>query len=238
MGEGRSTSQGPRHRRGLIRTLVLVGAAVVTTVVVAGVVVVVATGQPAPLRVVTEPSTGYVAGSPTTSTKTTTTTPTVPPEAATPTCRPSQLSIHEHHYPQPEGGYVASGLGNSAVVAVFVNDGTSPCDLSGYPTVAGLDAAGDPVARAVPTPSGYLGGLPAGETQLPVVTLAAGGAASAMVEGTDNPQGTATSCPTLSGLDVTAPVGGIPVRLPVAPGDCSGLEVHPIVPGHLGTEHT
>lgn len=165
-------------------------------------------------------------------------TTSAPTSAATapPACRPGQLSVRERRYPQPTGGYVISGLGNSAVVVLFENDSSGTCDLSGYPAVSGVGSSGAAVGKATPSPGGYLGGLPVGDTKLPVVRLRPGASASAMVEGTDNPQGSATSCPTLSGLEVTPPGGGVPVRLPAAPGDCNGLEVHPVVPGDTGTD--
>jgi len=57
-----------------------------------------------------------------------------------------------------------------------------------------------------------------------------------MVEGTDNPAGSATSCPKLAGLLVTPPNTRSSTRLNGAPGDCSGLAVHPVVPGTSGAE--
>lgn len=153
-----------------------------------------------------------------------------------PACRPGQLSLSERRYPQPAGGYIAYGLGHSAAVVLFDNESSETCELTGYPKVAGLDRAGATATEATPTPGGYLGGLPLSDTKLPVVTLRPGATASAMVEGTDNPQAAAASCPSLAGLAVTAPDGTAPVRLPAAPGDCSGLEVHPVVPGDTGTD--
>lgn len=112
--------------------------------------------------------------------------------------------------------------GSSGTVLLFRNRATGPCVLGGYPGVAGLNASGQKVAQAVRTPTGYLGGLPPGQTVPPVVYLAAGATASALVEGSDNPLGPATSCPTLAGLLVTPPGSYHSELLPHwAPGDCS-----------------
>lgn len=149
-------------------------------------------------------------------------------------CQPGQLSIFEHRYPQPIGSYVATELGNSAVAVMFKNQSSSTCTLSGYPKVAGLDRAGAAVTEATPTLSGYTGGLPIGDTRLPVVVLHPGQEASSQVEGVDNPVAPATSCPTLSGLAITVPGRApSPVRVPAAPGDCRGLTVHPFVAGRF-----
>jgi hypothetical protein len=81
-----------------------------------------------------------------------------------------------------------------------------------------------------------MGGLLSATSPPPVVTLKSGQIASAKVEGTDNPVGDRTTCPSLSGLLVTAPNTYTSVNLPYAPGDCSGLEVHPVVPGETGDQ--
>lgn len=141
-------------------------------------------------------------------------------------CQIGQLAVSD-----VEGG---AGLGHSAVIVHFENTSHASCSLQGYPGVAGLDGAGHQVVQAQRTPSGYMGGLMTPGGAPPVVTLAPGRTASAKVEGTDNPPGTATSCPQLAGLLVTPPDTFTSVRVPAAPSDCSGLQVHPIVPGDTG----
>jgi hypothetical protein len=121
-------------------------------------------------------------------------------------------------------------------VILFKNTANTSCSLAGYPGVAGLDASGTQIIQAKRTPGGYMGGLTPGDTTVTAVTLRPGQTASAMVEGTDAPRGSATSCPKLSGLLVTAPNTRTSTRLPVAPGDCTGLEVHPVVPGTTGSQ--
>ena len=131
-----------------------------------------------------------------------------------------------------------AGLGHRSQVLVFTNTGQSACTLTGYPGVAALDAQGAQVAQAVRTPSGYLGGLATGTTTPPTVVLAPGQAASAMVEGIDNPQNGATSCPSYPAFLVTPPNLTQSVTLgltssPAFPG-CSPIQVHPVVPGTSG----
>ena len=91
------------------------------------------------------------------------------------------------------------------------------------------------MTQAQRTPNGYIGGLPIGDTVIPTVVLEPGDIASALVEGTDNPVGTATACPMLHGLEATAPNTHVSQRLPFAPGFCSPIQVHPVVPGTTGS---
>ena len=127
---------------------------------------------------------------------------------------------------------------------LFTNQSQSTCSLSGYPGVAGLDAQGNQIVQVPRTLSGYLGGLQNGATTPPTVMLAPAQTASAAVEGTDNPVGSATSCPYYPALLVTPPnltdsvrvtVSGLGTNPPGLPG-CSLTEVHPVVPGSSGRE--
>lgn len=132
-------------------------------------------------------------------------------------------------------------LGHEDQVIVFTNKGQSTCTLSGYPGVAGLDANGNQVVQAQRTVSGYLGGLQVGANP-PSVSLAPGDTASAIVEGTDDPVGTATTCPYYSALLVTPPnltksarvtVTGLGSN-PSGLAGCSPIEVHPVASGSGG----
>lgn len=154
--------------------------------------------------------------------------------ARTGPCHSAQLGISEQAL--APGQYLHGAAGHSAVVILFKNTSSAPCTLSGYPGAAGLDASGAQVTQASRTPSGFMGGLSAGSTTPPAVVLAPGEMASAMVEGTDNPVGGSTTCPALSGLLATAPNTRPSVHLPAAPGDCSGLSVHPVVAGTTGSQ--
>jgi hypothetical protein len=72
----------------------------------------------------------------------------------------------------------------------------------------------------------------------PIIVLAPGHAASALVETTDNPQGTATSCPVITALFITPPhsVGSTIIRSKLTV-ECSHLSVHPVVEGTSGREN-
>jgi hypothetical protein len=162
------------------------------------------------------------------------TTTTAPPPTTTTTtttglarCTFAKLSISL--------GESAAGLGHEGSTILFTNTGTSACSLSGYPGVAALSSAGAQVQQAQRTPNGYLGGLETGSTSPPVVDLRPGAVASALVEGTDVPEGTAASCPTYPALLVTPPTSTQSKRLALSLPGCSPLQVHPVVSGATGT---
>ena len=123
------------------------------------------------------------------------------------------------------------GLGHVGVVLLFKNSGSEACGLFGYPGVAGLNAAGVPVTQALRTLNGYLGGTRSATE----VVIAPGDSASALVEGTDVPIGSATGCPTYSSLLVTPPDTTQSVAIHFSMPGCSGLEIHPVVPGTTGS---
>jgi hypothetical protein len=123
--------------------------------------------------------------------------------------------------------------GHSRVVLAFINTGTAPCTMQGYPGVAILDAGSAQVAQARRTPQGYSGGLPAGQSP-PLVPLQPGQSASAIIEALDfNEDGTA--CKPWSGLLVTAPDDTRSTQLVWAAGGCADPQVHPVVPGLEGS---
>ena len=184
----------------------------------------------------TQSSTSTTKGHPTTTTAATpqTTTTAAPPTtttvAAVSACQNGNLAISE-----VSGGAAA---GTVATIILFTNNGSPPCTLTGYPGVAALDSQGVQVAQARRALGGMLGGLQNGGTTPPVVTVATGQVASAAIEGTDNPAGTATSCPYYPSFLVTPPdqtqsttvsLGGTAAF----PG-CSQIEVNPVVPGNTG----
>jgi Protein of unknown function (DUF4232) len=142
-------------------------------------------------------------------------------------CTFSQLSISL--------GQPGAGLGHEGAAILFTNAGTSECSLSGYPGVAALDSSGAQVQQAQRTPNGYLGGMETGSSTPPVVDLRAGAVASALVEGTDVPEGTATSCATYPALLVTPPTSSRSVKLTLSLPGCSPLQVHPVVSGTTGS---
>jgi hypothetical protein len=145
-----------------------------------------------------------------------------PTVGAMPACANADLTVRV--------GRRGAGLGHVGVTIVFTNGSHHPCTLYGYPGVAGLDITGRQVTQALWTLSGYLGGSYTKAT----VRLTPGGRASALIEGTDNPAGTATPCPVFPRLLVTAPNQTRSYVLAASMPGCSPLEVHPVVAGATG----
>ena len=98
--------------------------------------------------------------------------------------------------------------------------------------LAAVDADGSQVAQARRTPKGYLGGLAAGSP--PVLTLAPGESASALVEALAFNAFDGSACKAFGGLLVTVPDDTVATRLPWDSDGCSDLEVHPVVAGTTG----
>ena len=130
-------------------------------------------------------------------------------------------------------GQGGAGLGHIGEPILFRNAGTTTCIMSGYPSVV-MSANGE-ISGVDYTPNGYLGGV-SGST-IPTVTLAPGATASALIEGTDNPVGNATSCSTFTSLKVTPPGDSQTVTLDTSLPGCSTIEVHPVVSGSAGTQN-
>jgi hypothetical protein len=131
------------------------------------------------------------------------------------------------------------------VTILFRNTSTVSCGLEGYPGVALLNQAGQQAAQATRTPSGYLGGLLDNTTTAPILTVAPGATASALLESTDNPEGSATSCPSYPSFLVTPPNLRVSVTLtlPSHGADalsalpvCSPAQIHPVVSGSTGRQ--
>jgi len=131
-----------------------------------------------------------------------------------------------------------AGMSHAGYLITFTNTGQLPCQLTGYPGVAVLDAKGRQVRQAARTPSGYLGGVRDasgmhGGKPLPVV-LHAGEVGSALLEGED--VGTdGKGCPTESGLLVTPPNTRKSARIALRVVICGGVQVHPVVAGGSGS---
>jgi hypothetical protein len=179
----------------------------------------------------------------TTTTSTTTTTTTVPSKSSTtvtstptaPTTTPVATALCTGASIGVTGSQAGAAAGHEGVILLFANNGPASCVLFGYPGVAGLNAGGSQVVQAQRTLTGMLGGLAPGVTALPRITLAPGQTASAVVEGTDVPSGNETTCPTYPSLLVTAPNTKVSVSVPQSVPGCSGLQVHPVVPGTSGS---
>jgi hypothetical protein len=140
-------------------------------------------------------------------------------------------------------GAMVSGLTHVGLPIELRNVAAVACRIRGYPRVLAVNAAGHVVATARQTPSGYLGGLfNAGSHTPPLVTLDPGKRASAFVEGYDYSLATggAKGCAPYPALLVTPPnsTRSVRVLLPSPRSLCSGLQVHPVVPGTSGRSET
>lgn len=113
---------------------------------------------------------------------------------------------------------------------MFTNASDHLCALTGYPRVAGVDSSGRVVTQALPTLAGYLGG----SYTKAKVKLARGGSVSALVEGTSNSTGAASTCPVYPRLLVIAPEQTSSHVFASSMPGCSRLQVHPIVAGATG----
>lgn len=142
-----------------------------------------------------------------------------PPPTSVAACR--SLAVH-----QGRGGVAG---GNFGAALIFRNTGSAPCALRGYPDLSEQHNKKTVTARH--TAQGYLGG--SGE---PLVTyvLFPGDSVSASYEASDNPPAGQNSCPAGSTTLVTA--GGHTTTLPGLGSPCSGLEIHPYVPGSTGSD--
>jgi hypothetical protein len=96
-----------------------------------------------------------------------------------------------------------AAAGHRAVILTFgLAPGATACTLAGYP---GVDSgAGGPLVHAQRLPRGYMGGLPEGSDEPPVVTVSQTGSAHAIVEGLAVDQ-SGNQCPTYTDLQVTPP---------------------------------
>jgi hypothetical protein len=111
----------------------------------------------------------------------------------------------------------------------FRNQSGDPCYVTGYPSVTAVDSAGKVLARAIPTPEGFGGGI-SGSTQPPVVTLKPRAIGTVIIEALDAPTTSTAKCVTYAGLLVSAPGTSTQERIFGGP-SCSTLLVHPVLPG-------
>lgn len=123
-------------------------------------------------------------------------------------------------------GEVDAGAGHRFLTVRFNNVGQTACTLTGYPTVALVDADGKVVKHARHTLSGQAG-LPEGTTEPPVITLLPGKSASTVIEASAIPEGDDPPCQdyeltiTPPGQQKAVPAG--PAKMP----DCD-VQVHPV----------
>jgi len=181
-----------------------------------------------------------LSATPTTSAPTATTaSPTVspPPEPRTsslpsgrPMCTTAKLAITHSE--------VRAASGRNGLAIIFRNVGPTECWISGYPGVDSADSSGHAVVEARRTRSGYLGGQ-RNSGPPAVIYLVPKELASALVEGGSVPQGppsrSGSSCGSYFALLVTPPGETHSVAVATSLPACSGLQVHPVVPGPSGS---
>lgn len=140
--------------------------------------------------------------------------------SATPTpSRSAGPSPCATHSLRVQTGAIGAGAGQRFLPLVFLNAGSTPCTLRGYPGVAGLNAAGQQVTQAAREPG----------TAVSTITLVPGGAASTVVRAAAMPGGTSSTCPSdYAGLLVTPPGQTGSIRVSVSLPACSGLSVRPV----------
>ncbi len=124
------------------------------------------------------------------------------------------------------------GAGTYSLVLRVTNESFVDCTIDGYPVVRLLDAAGAPVASALDSLHGPLGGPVSTGAPSPL-TLAPGQTASALLGGTDMPLGTDTACPSYS-FDLQLPRTLRSAHFPGPVADCSHVVVGPFVTGFNG----
>jgi hypothetical protein len=132
-------------------------------------------------------------------------------------------------------GQQGAATGHVGIPLLFHNSGTAPCTLTGYPGAALVHGRRHlDVAR---TPQGFIGGLSPRARANPLVRLAPGGVASAILEGEDfNPQ-TSAACPRYSGLLITPPNQTVTVRVTLSLTICDP-QIHPVVAGTSGRQRS
>jgi len=143
-----------------------------------------------------------------------------PPPSSLATCH--SLAVHE--------GRNGVGMGNFGATLIFRNIGPAPCTLQGYPDLTAREQGSSKTITARHTPLGYMGGT---NEPVPTYVLLTGDSVSVLYEETDNPTGGQTTCPRLGDYRITA--GGRTTTLPVTGLNCSGIEIHPYVPGTSGS---
>lgn len=187
----------------------------------------------------TSPSSSTSSSQVATPTTATSSTTGVAPSTSTSVVTQTSCGVGQLRIQAGEGG---RALGSVGQTVVFTNVGQTTCTMMGYPGVAALNAQGDQVAQAVRHPTGMIGGLPNDSSPIPVVTLAPGQTASAEIEGSDTPPGTATTCVGYPSFLVTPPGETHSVGVSVSTVDnsyggfpgCYPISVNPVVPGVTG----
>jgi len=140
--------------------------------------------------------------------------------AGTPECTALGLTITATTGP--------SGGGHQSELLRFSNISGHTCFMRGYPGVAQLHGS-QTLQNATRTRSGYLGGLPSGQS-IPTVVLESGHSAAALVEALDAAPNGSQACKGAgaTGLLVTAPDQTSNTNLPSLLTACADFQVHPV----------
>ena len=159
-----------------------------------------------------------------TSTPTATSTPT-PTGVASPT--PAAVTACQAAAIAASQGQSDSAAGHIVYAIVLTNTGPQSCTLDGYPTVTLADTGG----TLPTTQTNGNDGVASVSTTPAVVTIAAGDAASFVLQYVDVTTGT-QSCPTATQLQIVLPGGGGMVLATVNDAPCGGdLDVSPVRAG-------
>jgi hypothetical protein len=124
-------------------------------------------------------------------------------------------------------GQSDSAAGHIVYAFVLTNSGTRPCTLDGYPTVQLVAESGN----LSTTQSNGNDGVTSVSATSALVTIAAGAAASFVLQYSDVPTGT-QACPAATGLDIQLPGGGVGVLASTEIDPCGGdLYISPVRAG-------
>jgi hypothetical protein len=126
-------------------------------------------------------------------------------------------------------GRSGAALGNVFTVLVFHNITAQSCILRGYPGVTPYDGT------EKGTPAQRRRGSYFGNVAIKDVILEAGGEASALVSGDDNPVDGKTSCPMYDSATVTPPNTYRAITVPLKMPACTRLGVQAVHSGTHGT---
>jgi len=134
-----------------------------------------------------------------------------PTKAGPAACKATQLKI--------TSGGPDAGAGQVYLPVVFTNISAATCTLTGYPGVAGLNAAGHQIVQAGRDTT----------SKVVAITLKPGKKASAAIHAANVPSGTATSCPpSYAAVLVTPPNTTTSTKLVALLPSCGGLQVNAV----------
>lgn len=141
-----------------------------------------------------------------------------------PRCDATQLRL---------SGLAASGAADSfGWIVRLRNVSAQGCDLSGYPSVRGINQWNGAVLTAVHTLNSYLGGWPSGKAVHPVALKADGGVASFLIDFVTG--NNLRACPYVTSLRVSVPHSRTVFSLTSQMQVCKYFQVHPFVKGLNG----